>query len=139
MSERAVWAFDLDGCLVGAVTARSIRPRARELLERLRADGVRVVLWSAGGGEYARQIAESVGIADLVDGAFSKARGPDGKWTLDVFPPDLHPTVCVDDEPESLPDGVRAVAVSPFLGSNAHDRGLDGCFAIHDSRVAIRR
>ena len=136
---REVWAFDLDGCLVGAVLAGSLRPRAKELLERLRADGAIVVIWSAGGDDYARRIAESVGIAELVDGAYSKARGRDGKWTLDVFPPDVQPTVCVDDEPESLPDGVRAVAVSPFLGSNAHDRGLDGCFAIHESRVAIRR
>ena len=139
MSTRAVWAFDLDGCLVGAVLATSLRPRARELLARLRTGGTSVVVWSAGGSAYARRIVESVGIADLVDGYYSKARGPDGRWRLDGFPLEHRPAVCVDDEPASLPADVRALAVSPYMGTNPHDRGLDGCFEVLDSGVAIRR
>lgn len=125
---RAVWAFDLDGCLVGAVLATSLRPLARELLERLREDGTTVVIWSAGGGAYAHRIAETVGIAELVDGYYAKARGSDGKWALEVFPPEHRPAVCVDDEPASVPSTVQTIAVSPYLGSHPHDRGLEPCF-----------
>jgi hypothetical protein len=139
MSARAVWAFDLDGCLVGAVLATSLRPRARELLERLRGNGITVVVWSAGGDAYARRIAEDVGIADLVDAYYSKTRGADGRWVLEAFAPAHLPTLCVDDEPASLPAEVPALAVSPYLGTNRHDRGLDPCFAHDESRVAIRR
>jgi long-chain acyl-CoA synthetase len=138
MTAPAVWAFDLDGCLVGAVLATSLRPRARELLERLRAGGTTVVIWSAGGADYARRIAETVGIADLVDGYYSKTRGADGKWTLAGFPPEHRPTLCVDDEPASIPSDVAALAVPPYLGTNLHDCGLDPCFARDESRVANR-
>ena len=124
----SVWAFDLDGCLVGAVIATNLRPLARELLERLHASGVCVVIWSAGGGAYARTIAETVGIADLVEGYYSKVRGPDGKWLVTGFPPHHRPSLFVDDEPASIPQDVRALAVSPYLGTSRHDRGLECCF-----------
>ena len=125
---KPVWAFDLDGCLVGAVLATNLRPQARELLERLRDRGVAVVIWSAGGGDYARTIAETVGIADLVGGYYAKVRGPDGKWIVTNFPPHHRPSVFVDDEPASIPEEMRSIGVAPYLGANRHDRGLECCF-----------
>ena len=119
------WAFDLDGCLVGVLAPNELRPLAREVLERFRASGITVVLWSAGGAAYARRIAERVGIADLVGAYYDKVRGPDGKWTLVGFPTQHRPVVCVDDEPGGVPDHVRSLAVPPYLGRRPHDRGLE--------------
>ncbi len=126
MNRPPAWAFDLDGCLVGVLAASDLRPFARDVLERLREGGATVVVWSAGGSAYARDVAERVGIAGLVDGFYDKRRGPDGKWTLETFAPHHRPDVCVDDEPEGLPARVRALAVAPYLGRSPHDRGLAG-------------
>ncbi len=130
MSSTPTWAFDLDGCLVGMLAPSDLRPLARELLESVRASGATPVVWSAGGAEYARRISAHTGIAHLVDGFYDKLRGRDGKWTLEVFPPDLVPVVCVDDDPEGVPDGIRVLAVTPYLGRRPHDRGLETIVAI---------
>ena len=120
---RPHWRFDLDGCLVDSFAATDLRPHAAELLLALRARGLRVTIWSAGGEEYARRVAARVGIAALVDGYDEKVRGPDGRWTLTgVAAADL---VCVDDQPEGLPRGVTVVAVFPYLGPDPHDRVLE--------------
>jgi len=122
--ERSAWAFDLDGCLVGMLAMSDLRPLARDVLEHLRAAGIPVVVWSAGGAAYARRVAERVGIAGLIDGFYDKVRGPEGRWLLDGFAPHHWPTVCVDDEPADVPETVRTVGVSPYLGRHPHDRGL---------------
>ena len=125
MSDAPTWAFDLDGCLVGMLAPGDLRPLARELLESVRASGMTVVVWSAGGAEYASRIAAQVGIGHLVDGFYDKVRGGDGKWRLDVFLPHHVPVVCVDDDPEGVPDGIRVLAVAPYLGRRPQDRGLE--------------
>jgi hypothetical protein len=71
-SDAVRWLFDVDGTLIDGVTGRSLRPGARELLMALRDRGVAVLLWSAGGAEYAWRRAEDTGIGDLVDAAFDK-------------------------------------------------------------------
>jgi long-chain acyl-CoA synthetase len=140
MSASPTWAFDLDGCLVGTLAPDDLRPLARELLESVRSSGATLVVWSAGGTEYARRIAARTGIADLVDGFYDKLRGRDGKWPLEVFPPDLVPIVCVDDDPEDVPEGIRVLAVTPYLGRRPHDRGLETIVAIvRESRTTGSR
>jgi long-chain acyl-CoA synthetase len=120
-----VWAFDVDGCLVDSVTGTSLRPLARPVLEQLRAQGSTVVLWSAGGGEYARRRAEALGIDDLVHAFYDKdERGDDGRYLVTHLAEEHRPDVCVDDRPEELPVHVDPVAVSPYLAPNAHDLGL---------------
>ena len=82
-ADAAVWAFDVDACLVDSITGTSLRPLARPVLESLRAQGATVVLWSAGGGEYAQRRAVAVGIDDLVHACYDKdGRGADGRWAL---------------------------------------------------------
>jgi long-chain acyl-CoA synthetase len=120
-----VWAFDVDGCLVDSITGTSLRPLARPVLEQLRAQGLTVVLWSAGGGEYARRRAEAVGIDDLVHAFYDKdERGDDGRYLVAHLAEEHRPHVCVDDRPEDLPTDVDPVAVSPYLAPNPHDLGL---------------
>jgi len=118
-----LWLFDLDGCLVDSLGATTLRPLAHDALGAVRATGARVVLWSAGGVDYARRVAERVGIAIHFDEVLVKERGPGGRWQLD---PSIVGTAvtCVDDQPDELPAEVRIVGLFPYVGPNAHDRAL---------------
>ena len=120
-----VWAFDVDGCIVDSVTGTSLRPLARSVLEQLRARGTTVVLWSAGGGDYARRHAERHGIADLIEACYDKdARDGGGRYVLTHLDEAHRPHVCVDDQPDELPLHVHRIAVVPYLAPDPHDRGL---------------
>src|SRR3984885_8266584 len=68
------WVFDVDGCLVGSLTGSSLRPGARELLTHLAGRKVRILIWSAGGSEYAAQRTSQFGLESLVNGCFAKER-----------------------------------------------------------------
>ena len=122
-----MWVFDVDGCIIDSLTGTSLRPGARELLEHLRADdGARVVVWSAGGADYAERRAHDLGVGHLADAFHSKdERDGDSRYRTDHFLPDPSTAVFVDDRPEDLPVGARVIAVSPYLAANPHDRGLD--------------
>ncbi len=119
-----VWLFDLDGTICDSLTGSSLRPGTRELLGRLRADGCRVLLWSAGGAGYARGRAEQHGVADLFDGFHDKdARDAAGRY-VPAFLDDPLGATYVDDRPEDMPVGATVVAVSPYLSDDPFDRGL---------------
>jgi len=125
MTTNDVWAFDVDGCLVDSISGTSLRPLARPILEQLRAQGSVVVLWSAGGGDYARRRAVDHGIDGLIHAFYGKdERGGDGRYLVDHLAVEHRPAVCVDDQPEDLPADVDAVGVSPYLAPNPHDLGL---------------
>ena len=120
-----VWAFDVDACLVDAITGTSLRPLARPVLESLRARGSTVVLWSAGGGDYAKRRAVALGIDDLVHAFYDKdGRGADGRWTTTHLALEHRPDVCVDDRPEEVPADVDSIGVAPYLAHDPHDVGL---------------
>ncbi len=121
----ATWVFDVDGCLIDSLTGTSLRPGATTLLDSLREHGNAVVLWSAGGADYARDRAVEHGIDALVDAFHSKsARDSDGRYVTDAFLDRLDLAVFVDDRPEDLPIGAMIVAVSPYISYDRHDRGL---------------
>jgi hypothetical protein len=121
----SVWAFDVDGCIVDSLTGASLRPGTVEILERLRAGGHTVVLWSAGGGDYARERALQHGVAHLVDATYGKqTRAEDGRWSLTDFADVHRPSVLVDDRPEDAPHDLEIIAVSPYIAPDVHDRGL---------------
>lgn len=121
----STWVFDVDGCLIDSLTSTSLRPGARELLAHLRDRACTVLLWSAGGAEYARERASAHAIAALFDGFHAKdGRDGDGRYRIDALPLGAGAAVFVDDRPEDLPDGVVVVAVSPYLSHTPHDRGL---------------
>lgn len=118
------WLFDVDGCLVDSLTGSSLRPLAREILVALAAAGREALMWSAGGAEHARRMAQRHGIAVLVSGCYDKLeRGADGRWLL-AHLTGCSPAVCVDDRPEEAPSGIDVMAVSPYVAPDPHDRGL---------------
>jgi hypothetical protein len=121
LNERELWLFDLDGCLVDSFDGTNLRPLARELLEALLRQGHGVDIWSAGGAEYAERVATRVAIDHLIGSFWTKERGPSGKWSLPQELAGLR-VVCVDDQPDGVPQGVEKIAVFPYLGPNPHDQ-----------------
>jgi long-chain acyl-CoA synthetase len=121
----AVWAFDVDGCLVDSLTSTSVRPGALELLAHLRDSSCTTVLWSAGGADYAEGLALRLGFRSLVDAVHGKdERDASGRYVVEHLAPVDAVLVLVDDRPEDLPHGADVVSVSPYLSPNPHDRGL---------------
>jgi phosphoglycolate phosphatase-like HAD superfamily hydrolase len=119
------WAFDVDGTLIGSIRSDVLRPGATDLLERLRHRGITCVLWSAGGGQYARRMATLHGIESLFEAFYSKGeRDARGRYTTDRLAARHRPDVFVDDMPVDLPVGATVVTVAQFLGSNQADRAL---------------
>jgi long-chain acyl-CoA synthetase len=150
--DNVCWVFDVDGCLVDSLTGTSLRPGARDLLTRLWAQS-RVLLWSAGGDDYARTRAAQFGLDGLVDGYFAKdGRDADGRYLTAHLPLGTGRTVFVDDRPEDLADSFDVIAVSPYLVEDRFDRGLDVALAAapteaepgrptqgHDTKDRVRR
>jgi long-chain acyl-CoA synthetase len=119
------WLFDVDGTLVDGITGCSLRPGARELLTLLRTRGVRILLWSSGGADYAWRRAHETGIADLVEATYDKVRPrPDDLWDLPEELAAAPPAVLVDDMPAEVPPVGEVLAVRQYLGPNPHDTGL---------------
>ena len=124
--EHQTWVFDVDGCLIDSLTGSSLRPGAAEALAALRAAGHRVLLWSAGGADYASSRAVQHGIGHYFDACHGKdERGEDGRYLTRHLGTDLRATVFVDDQPGDLPSTARCVAVTPYMSDDCHDRGLD--------------
>jgi long-chain acyl-CoA synthetase len=119
------WVFDVDGCLVDSLTGTSLRPGARQLLEHL-GRGSRVILWSAGGGAYARSRAAQFALDGHVSGYFPKdGRDEAGRYLTGHLPVDARRAVFVDDRPEDLAGDLEVLAVSPYLSEDPHDHGLE--------------
>jgi phosphoglycolate phosphatase-like HAD superfamily hydrolase len=125
VADPQVWVFDVDGTLVDSLTGTALRPGAEALLQLLRDRGHGLLLWSAGGADYARRRAEAHGLARHFDGFHGKdVRGPDGRYVPGFLDGERRP-VFVDDRPEDMPAGAEVVAVSPYLSANPHDRVLE--------------
>ena len=125
-----LWVFDVDGCLIDSLSGTSLRPGTIELLAHLRAQGDRIVLWSAGGADYARQRAASHGIADQVDEFHGKdERDEHRRYITSAFAEDLGGVVFVDDRPEDMPLSAEVITVSPYVSHNPHDRALRAVLA----------
>jgi long-chain acyl-CoA synthetase len=123
-SGATAWVFDLDGCLIDSLTGTSLRPGAMELLEHLGRCN-RVVLWSAGGADYARDRAEQFDVDLHVSAYFSKdGRDDNGNYCTGHLTLDAGRAVFVDDRPEDLAIDLDVLAVSPYLAPDPHDRGL---------------
>ena len=118
------WVFDVDGCLVDSLTGTSLRPGARALLEHLGRVS-RVILWSAGGGDYARARAEQFGVDGHVSDYFPKeGRDAAGCYLIGHLRWTRGRAVFVDDRPEDLASGLEVLSVSPYLCEDPHDRAL---------------
>ena len=119
------WIFDVDGCVVDSLLGSSLRPGARQILERLRSEGHEVIWWSAGGIDHARGRAERFGVAGLVDRfAEKEGRDADGRYLVASLSIVLDQSIFVDDRPEDLPREAEVLAVPPYLIENPRDQGL---------------
>jgi hypothetical protein len=131
-----VWVFDVDGTLIGSIRSDKLRPGAEELLELLARRGTTVVVWSAGGAEYAERMLDQFGLTHQVSAFYHKeTRGPDGRYLVDHLPPEHRPGTLVDDYPDDVPDNCRVIRVRQFLGGNTRDTGLNEALAIARSMI----
>jgi long-chain acyl-CoA synthetase len=119
------WVFDVDGCLIDSLSGTSLRPGARELLADLCSKPYQVLLWSAGGADYALERAQQFGLVTHADGFFAKeGRDAAGHYLTGHLPGVADRTIFVDDRPEDLADDLHVLAVSPYLTDDRYDRGL---------------
>ncbi len=120
-----IWAFDVDGTLIGSIRSDRLRPGAGALLGGLASRGITLVLWSAGGADYAREMADYHGIGRHFAGFYAKQdRDEHKRYRVDHFAAHHQPTVFVDDSVIDLPLGSSVVELSQFLGSNDADQAL---------------
>ena len=131
--DASTWVFDVDATLLDGMSATSLRPGAQELLTLLSSNGRRIMVWSAGGEDYARRRLLAMGIIGFFEAVHDKGdRGDDRCYdTLRVVPAhELSAAIFVDDQPRDLPPRATVLAVRPYLAANAHDRELH---RLHDA------
>lgn len=118
-----VWVFDVDGTIADSLTGTSLRPGTGELLGALVDAGCSILLWSAGGADYARRKAELLGIDGYVAGYHAKGVRRGGRYEP-AFLVDWAEATFVDDHPEDLAPGLLVLPVRPYLSHNPHDSAL---------------
>src|SRR5947207_3860483 len=99
MAIRSTWVFDVDGSLLDLLTGLSLRPRTEELLSGLVEQEHTLILWSAGGADYALRKAEELGIVHFFDKFEDKIDRVDGRYATEHFLDDHEHVVFVDDQP----------------------------------------
>jgi hypothetical protein len=133
-----VWVFDVDGTLIGSIRSDRLRPGVEELLGILEANGTTLVVWSAGGAEYAERMLEQFGLARRFSAFYHKeTRGTDGRYRVDHMRPEHRPGTLVDDYPHEVAECARIIGVRQFLGGNSSDAGLHE--AIEIARAMLPR
>jgi hypothetical protein len=125
---KRVWVFDVDGTIVDSLTGSFLRPGTVPLLNHLR-ERFAVLLWSAGGAQYAWERAAQHGVANLFDGFHSKDERDDDSRYLPSFLDAPLDATYVDDRPEDIPIGAAVVAVSPYLAGSPFDRAFERVLA----------
>jgi long-chain acyl-CoA synthetase len=126
-STAQIWVFDVDATLVDGMSATSLRPGATELLALLQAKQRRIVVWSAGGEEYARRRLSAVGVIGYVDAVHGKGDRTEEQCydpCRVVLESELGVAVFVDDQPSDLSARSQVLPVRPYLAANPHDTEL---------------
>ena len=132
----AVWVFDVDGTLIGSVRSNTLRPGVLELLDTLTIANTTLVLWSAGGAEYAQRMLAKFQADHYFSAFYAKEqRGDDGRYLIDHLQPEHRPGTLVDDYPEEVPVTDRVIHVPQFLGGNPNDNGLLVALEIANSAI----
>ena len=134
-----VWLFDVDGTLIGSIRSGVLRPRVVELFDLLRRNGETIVVWSAGGADYARRKLDRFDLTGHVAGFYDKdRRGRDGRYLVSHLPPHHRPGTCVDDFSGEVPLESRIVRVPQFFGGNSADNGLEAAINLAVADAELR-
>lgn len=121
-------------------------PGARALLERLRDDGVRLVIATSAGGEQLAGLLKQAGVADLIDGTATSSDAKDSKPDPDIVRAELDEAGVEPDEAMMLGDtpydiesaGRAGVGTIAFrCGGWWDDAALVGAQAIYDHPAAL--
>ena len=119
------WVFDVDATIIDGMSGKVLRPLVRETFSSLADRGRVVVLWSAGGAEYAHRKAVDHGLTSDVAACFGKdRRSADGAFDATAIT-DRYAVECfVDDLGADPPTSQLSMRVRPYLGGSMHDDGL---------------
>jgi len=110
-----------------------------ELVELLQAAGTTLVVWSAGGADYARRMLAQFDLERHFCAYYDKnLRGSDGRYLIDHLAPEHRPGTLVDDYPHEVPEVGRVIGVRQFLGGNPADTGLAQALEIARNLIAAR-
>jgi phosphoglycolate phosphatase-like HAD superfamily hydrolase len=135
-----VWVFDVDGTLIGSVRSDRLRPGVEELITTLEASNTTLVVWSAGGAEYAERMLGQFGLAHRFRAFYHKeTRNAAGRYQVDHMHPEHRPGTLVDDYPGEVTERGRIIGVRQFLGGNPADDGLREALEIARAAARARR
>ena len=115
-------------------------PGARELLERLRADGKRLVVATSAKKDEMKDILEQAGVADLIDAATSSSDAEESKPEPDIVEAALEQAgfpaeqvVMLGDTPYDVTAATRAgVAIVAVRTGGWGDEELEGALAVYE-------
>jgi hypothetical protein len=128
--------FDMDDTIIASDDS-SLRPRVREVFERLRTDGHAVYIWSAMGKRWSE--IDQHGLRELVTDAFHKPMNNFQralKWK-DI---DVQPDFVVDDFPEILRE-FPGCTIKPYQMADPSDREMENVYLkiVEASRPQVGR
>jgi HAD superfamily hydrolase (TIGR01509 family) len=122
-------------------------PQVRELLERMRGEGLRLVVASSAGGDELEKLLESAGVADLMQNETSGSEVKETKPDPDILqaalkkiglPPEQ--VLMLGDTPYDLEAAQRAgVGAVAFRSGGWGDADLDGALAIYQDAADLLR
>jgi HAD superfamily hydrolase (TIGR01509 family) len=120
-------------------------PGARQLLHRLRDDGIKLVVATSAGGDEVEGLLEQAGVEDLIQAATSSSDAEESKPDPDIveaaleqagFPPDQ--VVMLGDTPYDVEAATRAgIAIVAVRTGGWEDADLRGAVAVYDDPAAL--
>jgi len=112
--------FDVDKTLIEPV-ARSLRPHAKEVIDKLRRDGHYVYLWSGRERPNCQDVILRYNLD--VEGYFDKPEEltPEGMREANIY---FRPEFCIDDEDEHLINEFGGYKIKPYTLTDEEDEEL---------------
>jgi phosphoglycolate phosphatase-like HAD superfamily hydrolase len=122
-------------------------PRVRELLERLRDDGYRLVVASSAGEDDLTKLLERAGVADLIEERTSSSDADHSKPAPDIVEAALRSAgvgadgaIMLGDTPYDVEASLRAgVPIVAVRSGGWDDRALRGAVAVYEDAAELLR
>jgi HAD superfamily hydrolase (TIGR01509 family) len=120
-------------------------PGARQLLHRLRDDGIKLVVATSAGGDEVEGLLEQAGVEDLIQAATSSSDAEESKPDPDIveaaleqagFPPEQ--VVMIGDTPYDVEAATRAgVRIVAVRTGGWADEDLEGAIAVYEDPAEL--